>query len=152
MILLLVYFNLFVREQVLVKCFSSNVKVLTFWKIHPFFIILYIWIKSDLLDHKYYIALCNTILTVIVNHSWFLSDLVKGFTWHIFRIHHSFCPHHSGFYFSNGTGGEWFLSKGYSILTGGEFSKFKMSQNLVYASSPLALAKKIFANAPNLIS
>ena len=57
---------------------------------------------------------------------------------------------YSGFYFSNGTGGEWFLSKGYYILTGGEFSKCEISQNLVHVGSHLVLVKKVFTNAPNL--
>ena len=57
-----------------------------------------------------------------------------------------------GFYFSNGTGGEWFLSKGYYISTGGEFSKCEISQNLVYVGSHLVLVKKIFGNSPNLFN
>ena len=57
---------------------------------------------------------------------------------------------YSGFYFSNATGGEWFLSRGYYILTGGEFSKCEISQNLVYVGSHYVLAKKGFANAPDL--
>ena len=56
----------------------------------------------------------------------------------------------AGFYFSNGTGGEWFLSKGYYILTGGEFLKCEISQNLVYLGSHLVLVKKVFTNTPNL--
>ena len=51
---------------------------------------------------------------------------------------------------SNETGGEWYLSKGYYILTGGEFSKCEISQNFVYVGSHLDLVKKVFANAPNL--
>ena len=60
--------------------------------------------------------------------------------------------YYPGFYFLNGTGGEWFLSKGYYILTDGEFSKFEISQNLVYRSSHLVLVKKVFANASNLLT
>ena len=45
---------------------------------------------------------------------------------------HNFSSGKAGFYFSNGTGGEWLLSKGYYIFTGAEFSKCKVSQNLVY--------------------
>ena len=55
-----------------------------------------------------------------------------------------------GFYFSNGTGGEWFWGKGYNILSGGEFSKCEILQNFVYVGSHLVLAKKVLANAPNI--
>ena len=51
---------------------------------------------------------------------------------------------------SNGNGGECFLSKGYYNLTGGEFSKCEISQNLAYVGSHLVLVKKVFANVPNL--
>ena len=58
--------------------------------------------------------------------------------------------HNAGFYFSNGNGGECFLSKGYYNFTGGEFSKCEISQNLAYIGSHLVLVKNGFANAPNL--
>ena len=41
------------------------------------------------------------------------------------------------------------MSKGYYILTDGEFSKFEISQNLVYVGSHLVLVIKGFANATN---
>ena len=53
---------------------------------------------------------------------------------------------------TQGTGGEWFLSKGYYNLTGGEFSKCEISQNLVYVGSHLVLVKKVFADAPDLLT
>ena len=56
----------------------------------------------------------------------------------------------AGIYFSNETGGECFLSKGYCILNAGEFFKCKISLNSLYVGSHLVLVKKVFANAPNL--
>ena len=66
------------------------------------------------------------------------------------RSYKSLGNHDSGFYFSNGTGGEWFWSKGYYILSSGEFSKCEISQNFVYVGIYLVLVKKVLANAPNI--
>ena len=42
------------------------------------------------------------------------------------------------------------MSKGYYILTGCEFLKHEILQNLVYLGSHLVLVKKVFTDAPNL--
>ena len=54
----------------------------------------------------------------------------------------------TGFYFLNGTGGEWFLSKGCYILTGGEFLKCEISQKC--HRSPCSETKKISEIHQNL--
>ena len=62
-------------------------------------------------------------------------------------VEHEASNQPAGFYFSNGNGGEWVSSKGYYKLTGGEFSKCEISQNLAYVGTHLVLVN-FFWNCP----